>query len=84
MVDVDKAGDRLNGIAIEQGAIDSVDDTAATYLQDWAGTEHEPITLKDLLQMNSGIDFVEDYRDPRANIAQMVTGEPVPAGLDLN
>jgi CubicO group peptidase (beta-lactamase class C family) len=64
------------GIAIDEGAIGSVDDPAAKYLTAWAGTEHDRITVKDLLQMNSGIDWDEDYRGIDAEIVRMVTGQP--------
>jgi CubicO group peptidase (beta-lactamase class C family) len=64
------------GIAIDEGAIAGIDEPAATYLTDWAGTEHDTITVEDLLQMNSGIDWNEDYRGADAEIVRMVTGEP--------
>jgi CubicO group peptidase (beta-lactamase class C family) len=47
----------LVGIAIEQGLIKSVDDTAATYIQEWAGDERRKITIRQMLQQASGIDF---------------------------
>ncbi len=47
----------LVGIAIEQGLIKSVDDTAATYITEWAGDERSKITIRQMLQQASGIDF---------------------------
>lgn len=47
----------LVGIAIDQGLIKSVDDTAATYIQEWAGDERSRITIRQMLQQASGIDF---------------------------
>jgi len=47
----------LIGIAIDQGLIKSVDDTAATYIQEWAGDERRHITIRQMLQQASGIDF---------------------------
>ncbi|MEO8224311.1 MAG: serine hydrolase [Gammaproteobacteria bacterium] len=47
----------LVGIAIDQGLIRSVDDTAATYIKEWAGDERRKITLRQMLQQASGIDF---------------------------
>lgn len=64
------------GIAIHEGKIDGVDDPASKYLTAWAGTEHAGITVKDLLQMSSGIDWDEDYRGIDAEIVRMVTGQP--------
>ncbi|MBL8200275.1 MAG: serine hydrolase, partial [Chromatiales bacterium] len=47
----------LVGIAIDQGLIRSVDDTAATYIQEWAGDDRSKITIRQMLQQASGIDF---------------------------
>ena len=47
----------LIGIAIEQGLISSVDEPAATYLPEWAGDERAKITIRQMLQQASGIDF---------------------------
>ena len=51
----------LIGIAISEGRIRSVDDTAATYVAGLAGTEYGRTSLRDLLQMSSGVRFVEEY-----------------------
>jgi CubicO group peptidase (beta-lactamase class C family) len=68
----------LVGIAIEDGLIPGVDEPLTTYFPEWAGTERETITLRDVLQMSSGLDWVEDY-DPAAvaesDIIQLVLGE---------
>ena len=47
----------LVGIAIDQGLIKSVDDTAATYIEEWASDERSRITIRQMLQQASGIDF---------------------------
>lgn len=47
----------LVGIAIEQGLIKSVDDPAANYIKEWAGDERRHITIRQMLQQSSGIDF---------------------------
>ncbi|MCL4722408.1 MAG: beta-lactamase family protein [Gammaproteobacteria bacterium] len=47
----------LIGIAIDQGLIRSVDEPAATYLPEWAGDERAKITIRQMLQQASGIDF---------------------------
>jgi CubicO group peptidase (beta-lactamase class C family) len=48
------------GIAIGDGLL-RLDAPAA--VPAWRGTEKEPITLLDLLEMRSGLEFVEDYVD---------------------
>jgi CubicO group peptidase (beta-lactamase class C family) len=52
----------LVGIAIAEGCIRSVDDQAATYVPALAGTEYGGTSLRHLLQMSSGVRFVEEYR----------------------
>ena len=51
----------LLGIAIGEGRIRSVDDPAATYVPAHAGTEYGRTSLRHLLQMSSGVRFVEEY-----------------------
>jgi CubicO group peptidase (beta-lactamase class C family) len=48
------------GIAVGDGLL-GVDSPAP--VPSWRGTEKEPITLLDLLEMRSGLEFVEDYVD---------------------
>jgi CubicO group peptidase (beta-lactamase class C family) len=52
----------LIGIAIAEGRIRSVDDSAATYVPGLAGTEYGRTSLRHLLQMSSGVRFIEEYR----------------------
>jgi len=49
----------LIGIAIAEGAIKSVDDTAETYVAGFQGTEYGATPIRDLLHMSSGVDFGE-------------------------
>jgi CubicO group peptidase (beta-lactamase class C family) len=51
----------LIGIAIAEGRIRSVDDVAADYLSELAGTEYGRTSLRHLLQMSSGVRFSETY-----------------------
>ena len=51
----------LVGIAIAEGRIRSVDDRADTYVRELAGTEYGATSLRHLLQMSSGVRFVEQY-----------------------
>jgi CubicO group peptidase (beta-lactamase class C family) len=65
----------LVGIAVEEGFIPSVDEPMTTYFPQWEGMPREDITLRDVLQMASGLDFTESY-DPSdiesSDIIQMV------------
>lgn len=49
----------LVGIAIDEGYIENVNDSVAKYIKEFRNTEMEKITIKDCLQMSSGIDFDE-------------------------
>jgi CubicO group peptidase (beta-lactamase class C family) len=44
------------GAAIDKGFIKSVDDSAGTYIQEWAGEPRGKITIRNLLEMNSGLE----------------------------
>lgn len=58
------------GCAVASGAIASVDDAAARYLTEWRGTAKESVTVRQLLQMTSGLRHERfDYspaQDPQA------------------
>ena len=60
----------LIGIAIADGAIKSVDDTAETYVPGFKGTEYGRTPLRDLLHMSSGVDFGEE-RDGGRDLDQL-------------
>ena len=66
------------GIAIDEGHIGGVDEPVATYIPEWAGTDREDITIEDLLQMSSGLEWNEDYRGTveESDITNMVTSQP--------
>jgi CubicO group peptidase (beta-lactamase class C family) len=51
----------LVGIALAEGHMRSVDDPAAAYVPALAGTEYGRTSLRHLLQMSSGVRFVEEY-----------------------
>ena len=50
----------LVGIAIDKGYITSVDDLASKYIPEW-DKNYDPITIKDLLTMSSGLSWDESY-----------------------
>ena len=49
----------LVGIAIEQGYINSVDDLVSSYVPELLHTAYGDVTIKNALQMSSGVDFEE-------------------------
>lgn len=65
----------LIGIAIDEGDIASVDEPMVTWYPDWEDTPREDITLRDVLQMASGLDYTESYNPgdlESSDIIQMV------------
>ena len=60
----------LVGAAIRDGYIKSVDEKVTQYLPRLNGTPYEQVTIKQLLQMNSGVEWNEDYADPKSDVAR--------------
>jgi CubicO group peptidase (beta-lactamase class C family) len=55
----------LIGIAVSEGSITSVDDTAETYVPGFKGTEYGRTSIRDLLHMSSGVEFREEEEGSR-------------------
>ncbi len=51
----------LIGLALADGAIKSLDDKVTDYLPEMAGGGYERATIRDLLRMRSGVDWLEVY-----------------------
>jgi CubicO group peptidase (beta-lactamase class C family) len=62
----------LIGVAVEEGKIHSVDDSVVQYLPYLKDSAYKDATLKNLLQMASGILFNEDYLDPKADVHRLI------------
>ena len=60
----------LVGIALEEGKIASVDDQIVEYAPELKGTAYDGVTIKDALEMSSGVAWNEDYSDPESDIAR--------------
>jgi CubicO group peptidase (beta-lactamase class C family) len=61
----------LVGIAISEGAIRSIDDTAATYVPELEGTAYGGTPLRALLRMSSGVAFLERTYQPDEDIFRL-------------
>lgn len=59
----------LIGAAIKDGFIGSVDDKVEDYLPRLKGSDYGRVTLKNILQMSSGIAWNEDYTDPKSDVS---------------
>jgi CubicO group peptidase (beta-lactamase class C family) len=68
----------LIGIAVNDGAIKSIDDDVATYVTGLAGTEYGKTPIRALLHMSSGVDFKETYdgQDDIARLGRDLFGRP--------
>lgn len=58
----------LVGAAIKDGYIRSVDEPVTYYLPRLRDSSYEQVTIRNLLQMASGVEWNEDYADPQADI----------------
>lgn len=61
----------LTGILLDEGAIESLDVQVTQYVPELVGSAYDGATLKDVLQMSSGVEFNEDYLDPKSDINRM-------------
>jgi CubicO group peptidase (beta-lactamase class C family) len=70
----------LVGVAVDEGKIRSVSDSVVKYLPNLKDSGYKDATVKDVLQMASGIEFSEEYTVPTSGIgllsAASRTGTP--------
>ena len=61
----------LVGISLSKGEIDSLDDPVVKYVPALKGGAYGKATLRNVLQMSSGVEFDEDYMDFWSDINKM-------------
>ncbi len=61
----------LVGVALKEGAIESLDDPLEKYISGLKGYDYGEVTVRQLLTMTSGIAWNEDYEDHNSDVAQM-------------
>ncbi|MEJ2691789.1 MAG: serine hydrolase [Candidatus Thiodiazotropha sp.] len=59
----------LIGCALEEGRIESIDDPITKYLPELNGSGYEGVSIKQILQMRSGVDYEERYDFANPGIA---------------
>ncbi|MHC5306335.1 serine hydrolase domain-containing protein [Bartonella sp. LJL80] len=69
----------LVGVAVKDGKIQSLDDKIVKYNPDVAGTVWENVSVRQLLQHTSGVEWSENYENPKSDFAQLTQCE---AGKD--
>lgn len=65
----------LAGIALDKGLISSMGDTIGQYIPELRGKGFENLTLADLIDMRSGIQFQESYKSPFSDMAKFYYGK---------
>lgn len=58
----------LMGIAVSEGYIKSIEDPVEAYAPELIGSGYEGVSIKDVLQMSTGVGFNEDYGDLYSDI----------------
>lgn len=61
----------LFGIVLNEGAIESIDDPVTKYVPELIGTAYEGASIRNVLNMASGVTFNEDYLDFSSDINKM-------------
>jgi CubicO group peptidase (beta-lactamase class C family) len=65
----------LVGAAIQDGKIKSIDDPVTRYIPELKGSAYEGVSVRQMLMMSSGVQWNEDYTDPKSDVA--VAGQKV-------
>jgi CubicO group peptidase (beta-lactamase class C family) len=76
----------LIGAALNDGYIEGIDDPIVKYLPRFKGSAYDGVTVKNLLQMTSGVAWNETYTDPTSDRRRMLEaqiGQQPGAILDL-
>jgi len=60
----------LIGAAIQDGYINSVDESVTDYLPRLKNSSYDQSSIRNLLQMASGVEWNEDYADPESDVAK--------------
>jgi CubicO group peptidase (beta-lactamase class C family) len=68
----------LVGAALRDGAIHSLDDKVTRYIPELATGAYRDVTVRQLLDMTSGVRWNEDYADPHSDVAMMYEGTREP------
>ena len=63
----------LVGAALQQGLIASVDVPVTRYVPALKGSGYEGVSIRNLLQMASGVQWNETYTDPQSDISKLGT-----------
>jgi CubicO group peptidase (beta-lactamase class C family) len=62
----------LVGAAVQDGAIASIEDPVTRYLPELRGSAYDGVTVRNLLQMSSGVKWNEDYTQHDSDIGTLL------------
>lgn len=71
----------LAGAAVKDGYIGNVDDPVVKYLPGLKGSGYDAVSVRQLLQMTSGVKWNESYTDPNSDVSRFGS-EPSVNGSD--
>ena len=72
----------LTGLALKNGDIENIDDPVTKYVPSLKKSAYNEVPLRHVLNMASGIEFDEDYLDPKSDINKMGTVLGLGGSLD--
>ncbi len=72
----------LMGIAVEDGLIEDIQDPVTKYVPVLKGSGYDGVSIKDVLQMSSGVRWNEDYADVNSDISRMGRAIALNTSLD--
>jgi len=64
------------GAAIRDGFIKSMDDKVSSYIPQLKGSAYDDVSVRHLLTMTSGVQWNEDYADPKSDVAKFNNHKP--------
>jgi CubicO group peptidase (beta-lactamase class C family) len=65
----------LVGAAMQQGLIKSLDDPMTQYLPEMKGGAYEGVSIRNILQMASGVKWDETYTDPKSDRRKLLEAQ---------
>jgi CubicO group peptidase (beta-lactamase class C family) len=65
----------LIGIALKEGKISSLDDPVTRYVPPLRGSAYEGVTIRNVLQMASGVAWDETYTDPNSDCRKLTEAQ---------
>ena len=65
----------LVGAAMQQGLINSLDDPITQYLPEMKGGAYEGVSIRNILQMASGVKWDETYTDPKSDRRKLLEAQ---------